>query len=287
MDCSDGPKRHSRQAPFYDVGVPDDPILYRLALITSTVGRSLWDTETIEDFITGSPVALEALVEQPILHQALSPGNIFLPGCAEGWEGFVADLELASVARPEDKSMDPLSPSAAFTEYFQGTPLFMAGEFLEEMLLPDKPKTKVRRGVHHDLESFILLLFYAVLKRGLEHRLWHEEGATESAVSSLYGSLFGGHTIDDILVVRAWFFSRQLLYFLNALDAPMVLLLYGCWRILQFQRIPADSGNACKFELHHTMQCYFGESKLITFLELNRIYDIVVDKMSEAQWEYH
>jgi len=80
----------------------------------------LWDAETSEEFILGSlaalkgltslilPIAIliamflghERLVNQGILHRDLSPGNTYLgePGCREGWEGFIADLELASIA---------------------------------------------------------------------------------------------------------------------------------------------------------------------------------------------
>ena len=43
----------------------------------------------------------ETLVNQGVLHRDMSPGNLYLgeAGCPEGWEGFVADLELASAAQ--------------------------------------------------------------------------------------------------------------------------------------------------------------------------------------------
>ena len=42
----------------------------------------------------------------------MSPGNIFLgkPNCAEGWEGFIADLELASMAQPDTETVVSLHP---------------------------------------------------------------------------------------------------------------------------------------------------------------------------------
>jgi len=42
----------------------------------------------------------ETLVDQGIIHRDMSPGNLYLgqAGCPKGWEGFVGDLELASVA---------------------------------------------------------------------------------------------------------------------------------------------------------------------------------------------
>ncbi|KAG1719046.1 hypothetical protein EDB19DRAFT_755780 [Suillus lakei] len=207
-----------------DIGVPDDPILHRLTLKTG--GRPLWDAETTKDFILGSLAALkghQGLVEQGILHRDMSPGNIFLGslGCAEGWEGFVADLELASVAQPETETivtLHPLPPSAgqlntrgvfredtvassskapgaeitvrllfsllASTEhYVQGTALFMAKELLDVMVISDKSRkvrpAQIERGVHHDLESFILVLFYAVMRRGLNRQLWAEKNQAD------------------------------------------------------------------------------------------------------------
>ncbi|KAG1747621.1 hypothetical protein EDB19DRAFT_1825990 [Suillus lakei] len=92
-----------------DAGVLDDPVLHRLVL--NTVGLPLWDAGTTKDIILGSLTALkghQGLVEQGILHRDISSGNIFIggPGCAEGWEGFVADLEFASVAQPETETLN-------------------------------------------------------------------------------------------------------------------------------------------------------------------------------------
>src|SRR6267154_5742453 len=72
--------------------------------------------------------------------------------------------------------------------YLQGTALFMAGELLENMLEPDtesqkKVPAEIERGVHHDLESFILVLFYSAMKRGLERRLWQQD---HSPIKALY-----------------------------------------------------------------------------------------------------
>ncbi|KAG2140712.1 hypothetical protein BD769DRAFT_1428048, partial [Suillus cothurnatus] len=182
----------------------------------------------------------------------MSPGNIFVggPDHAEGWEGFIADLELASVTQPETEtvaSLHPLSPSAgqlntrgifleetvpssskapgaeitvrlpcilpAYTKHYQGTALFMAEELLSMMLHPDKSKKKIRpaqikREVHHDLESFILVLFYSVMKRGLERRLWHKNPNNESRIQDLYRTLFGGQTIRLILQGRSCFLDE-------------------------------------------------------------------------------
>ncbi|KAG2366070.1 hypothetical protein BDR07DRAFT_1480638 [Suillus spraguei] len=217
-----------------DVGVPDDPVLHRLAL--KTVGRPLWDAETTRDFILGSLAAIkghQGLVEQGILHRDMSPGNIFLggPGCAEGWEGFVADLEFASVAQPETETIVPLhllppstgqlnargvfceetvpSGSKAPGAEITGTALFMARELLDLMVISDKSKkvrpAQIKRGVHHDLESFILVLFYAVIRRGLDRRLWDQNEVTGYRIKSLYRTLFGGHTIPKIAEARASF----------------------------------------------------------------------------------
>ncbi|KAG1721880.1 hypothetical protein EDB19DRAFT_2029478 [Suillus lakei] len=262
-----------------DAGVLDDPVLHRH----------------------------QGLVEQGILHRDMSPGNIFIggPGCAEGWEGFVADLEFASVAQPETEtviSLHPLSPSVGqlntrgvFLEEtvpssskapgaeITGTALFMAEELLSLMLLPDKKKiqpAQIKREVHHDLESFILVIFYSVMKRGLERRLWHDKPDNESQIQQLYRTLFGGHTIRLIRQGRSCFLdeSDPPVYLLDALDAPTHGLLYGCWRLLKMQRPSNFPINERRAVIDRGMQWTSGseERKMITYAQLYKVYDLAM-----------
>ncbi|KAG2036491.1 hypothetical protein BDR03DRAFT_982941 [Suillus americanus] len=300
-----------------DVGVPDDAILHRLAL--KTVGHPLWDAETTKDFILGSLAALkghEGLVEQGVLHRDMSPGNIFLgdPSCAEGWEGFIADLELASVAQPETETIvslhllpptagqlntrgifceeTVLSSSKAPGAEITGTALFMAGELLDLMMISDTSKkvrpAQIERGVHHDLESFILVLFYAVMRHGLSRRLWSENKVAEYRIKRLYCTLFGGHTIPDIAEARSSFLGKQPLCLFGVVDAPTTALLYGCWNLLKFQCIATDPGIAHKADIlaqmNQRMQWGSGsqEPKLITYAQLYDVYDVAVNNLSAA-----
>ncbi|KAG2136358.1 uncharacterized protein EDB93DRAFT_1339467 [Suillus bovinus] len=294
-----------------DAGVPDYPVLHRLAL--ETVGRPLWDADTTKDFILGSLAALkghQGLVEQGILHRDMSPGNIFVgdPDCTEGWEGFVADLELASVAQPETQSvvsLHTLSPVAGqlntrsvFLEEtvpssseapgaeITGTALFMAEELLSMMLLPDKKEIRPaqsKREVHHDLESFILVLFYSIMKRGLERRLWNKNPDEESQIRELYRTLFGGHTIRLIQQGRCCFFDARNppVYLLDVLDSPTEQLLYGCWRLVEIQRSSNFFINELTAEVDQRMQWKSGseERKVITYEQLYNIYDVVTSKL--------
>ncbi|KAG1719222.1 hypothetical protein EDB19DRAFT_1861120 [Suillus lakei] len=295
-----------------DAGVLDDPVLHRLVL--NTVGLPLWDAGTTKDLILGSLTALkghQGLVEQGILHRDMSPGNIFIggPGCAEGWEGFVADLEFASVAQPETEtvvSLHPLPPSAGqlntrgiFLEEtvlssskvpgaeITGTALFMAEELLSLMLLPDNRKIRpaqIKREVHHDLESFILVLFYSVMKRGLERRLWYDKPDKESQIQQLYRTLFGGHTIRLIRLGRSSFLdeSDPPVYLLDVLDSPTEQLLYGCWRLLKIQRSSNFPINERRAKIDQKMQWANDseELKVITYAQLYDIYDVAVCELS-------
>ncbi|KAG1729288.1 hypothetical protein EDB19DRAFT_1939022 [Suillus lakei] len=254
-----------------DIGVPDDPILHRLAL--KTVGRPLWDAEITKDFILGSLAALkghQGLVEQGILHRDMSPGNIFLggPGCAEGWEGFVADLELASlntrgIFREETAASSSKAPGAEIT----GTALFMAKELLDMMIISDKSKkvhpAQIERGVHHDLESFILVLFYAVVRRGLNRRLWAENEADEDLIKELYCDMFGGHTIRHIRRGRSSFLGVQPSYLFGVVDTPMAALLYGCWNLSKLQCVTTDPTHKADIlaEVDQTMRWGSGSAK--------------------------
>ncbi|KAG2132092.1 hypothetical protein DEU56DRAFT_889432 [Suillus clintonianus] len=297
-----------------DAVVLDDPVLHRLAL--KTVGLPLWDAGTTKDFILGSLAALkghQGLVEQGILHRDMNPGNIFIggPDCAEGWEGFLADLELASVAQSETEtvvSLHPLSPSAGqlstrdvFVEEtgqlsskapgaeITGTALFMAEELLSMMLHADKSKKNIRpaaikREVRHDLESFILVLFYSVMKRGLERRLWHKEPYIEFRIQQLYSTLFGGHTVWLIRKGRSCFFdeSDPPVYLFDALDPPTHRLLYGCWKLLKIQRSSNFPYNEYRAKVDQKMQWASGseELKVITYAQLYKVYEIAMRVLS-------
>lgn len=108
----------------------------------------------------------------------------------------------------------------------------MAEQLLFMMLLPDKKKIRPaqKRGVHHNLKPFILVLFYSVMKCALERRLWHQNPGKESQIQELYRTLFGGHNI--LLIRQGWSCfldeSNLSVYLLDVLDLPTAQLLYSC-----------------------------------------------------------
>jgi hypothetical protein len=178
----------------------------------------------------------------------------------------------------------------ACTKYYQGTALFMTEELLSMMFHPDKSQKKIRlaqikREVHHDLESFIFVLFYSVMKCGLERRLWHKNPDNESRIQDLYRTLFGGQTIRLILQGRSCFLDESPpVYLLYTLDLPMQQLLYGGWRLLKMQRSSSFPINEGTTGIDQTMQWErlggSEEPKVITYAQLYKIYDVAVRNLS-------
>jgi len=253
----------------------------------------------------------------------MSPGNLYLgePGCPEGSEGFVADLEFASVAQPITKDNEILrvperdgqpnkryhfrqdivmasskDPGAEITvrlrfrslcisnQYLQGTALFMAGELLDKMLFPaEKSKNKIRpaeieRGVHHDLESFILVLFYAAMKRGLERGLWNPPAIQR--IKQLFQVLFGGHTIREIAEGRKTFLEIPE-YLLDNVDPPMERLLYGLWKLLKLQwaKNPQSTERAA---VDGHFQWSSEGPTLMTYGQLYKVYGLAIARLSNS-----
>ena len=158
-------------------------------------------------------------------------------------------------------------------------------ELLEEMLsgpAGQKNKTQVRpakmeRGVHHDLESFILVLFYAAMKRGLESRAWdtHPEA---HRIRKLYCTVFGGHTIDEIVTGRSKLVHPRPDCLLDALEKPMYQLLLGCRNLLHRQYGDRDSNNPLADEINQVVSSR--KRSIITYGELYQIYNIAIRRLS-------
>ncbi|OJA13990.1 hypothetical protein AZE42_04605 [Rhizopogon vesiculosus] len=282
----------------------------------STVGRPLWDAQTSEEFIFGSYAALkgqETLVNQGILHRDMSPGNLYVgePGCPEGWEGFVADLELTFVAKSvtKDKLVERPSEDGQvnqrydFHEYSAesgskapgaentGTALFMARELLDKMLpkrgTDQKSKKVVRpaeveRGVHHDLESFVLVLFYAAMKRGLESKAWHQHPDFHD-ITDLYHTLFSGHKIREIRNGRSALVNPVPDPLFRALDPPMFHLLYGC-QILLARQYALSSTDPRADMMEQILQSSndHKEQRVITYEDLYKVYNAVILTLSNS-----
>lgn len=169
--------------------------------------------------------------------------------------------------------------------YLQGTALFMAGELLDKMLYPDEKSIKkirlaeIKRGVHHDLESFVLVLFYSAMKRVLERGLWHPPAVQRIRV--LYQKLFGGHTIMEIVEARKSFLGESPVYLFDNVDPPMEQLLYGLWRLLKLQRAN-NPKSTYRAKVDKKLQWSSEEAMLITYEKFYDIYEVAINELSAA-----
>jgi hypothetical protein len=167
----------------------------------------------------------------------------------------------------------------------------MARELLDKMSASSadqKSKKGVRpveieRGVHHDLESFILVLFYAVMKRGLESGVWRKHPDLHR-IQRLYRKLFGGHTIEEISSGRSGLVDPIPGYLFLAVDEPMRKLLYGCQTILhrQYSRAFKDpSVDDVDEELQSSSERQ--QPTNITYEKLHSVYTIAKRALSAAK----
>ena len=141
-----------------------------------------------------------------------------------------------------------------------------------------KAPAKMERGVHHDLESFILVLFYAAIKRGLESRAWDQHPEIDS-IRDLYRTAFGGHTIKAIVTGRMELVNPRPDCLLDALDKPMSQLLYSCGLLLDRQYAIV---NRQDFD-HDPAELELNRQRVITHADLYRAYDLAIRKISRAQ----
>ncbi|KAF8579377.1 hypothetical protein K439DRAFT_1416273 [Ramaria rubella] len=167
------------------------PILHRL--VFNTLGRPLWDYKTEIELLKGLRAALAAhrfLSEQGILHRDVSAGNIMLSARNDppmGSEGFLMDMEFAhfdhsALSIKEKILVDPiLGPGGVMTDEttrtrikFDAVPVkrgaVMTGtlQFMAKQLLKAASRgQQIKHEVHHDIESFVWVLCYAVGRRGV------------------------------------------------------------------------------------------------------------------------
>ncbi|THH18765.1 hypothetical protein EW146_g2269 [Bondarzewia mesenterica] len=203
----------------------ETPVLHRL--IIATVGRPLWTYTSDLEFVRGMRAALEGhlfLWKQGILHRDISAGNILLAGNPDkaepGHEGFLTDLEFARVqgeiftsttTRETVPSRDGLellerrktkftTSSGQRGAAMTGTLQFMAVELLTAM---KRKSTQMRTAVHqnekHDVESFVWVLVYSIMRKLLSLEAPSEE---RRELKQLFEDSYGQLTIDKILSAR-------------------------------------------------------------------------------------
>ncbi|ETW80096.1 hypothetical protein HETIRDRAFT_419686 [Heterobasidion irregulare TC 32-1] len=217
--------RHLR-GEIFDAFVPT-PVLHRL--IVSTLGRPLWEYSSDLELMKGMRAALEGhqfLYKQGILHRDISAGNILLAAdptsVPAGHEGFITDLEFAwleTVFKPTTET-EPASLVIGGGEIFAntlitsaerkrttfheqakrggtitGTLQFMAIELLSAM---GKGKGhEIKHAHHHDIESFIWVIAYSVLRKLVFNNIATQ--AEMTALKSYFRRSFGGLTANAIM----------------------------------------------------------------------------------------
>ncbi|KAF8589250.1 hypothetical protein K439DRAFT_1658060 [Ramaria rubella] len=215
------------------IGGKETAILHRLLL--NTVGRPLWEFRSPIELLEGLLAALSAhktLYERHgILHRDISAGNIML--AAKGGEpaGFLMDIEYAHASNPSfqpattvmvpyenateagyakarDKSQFPSHSGYNVRTTFddqvavkRGAPLtgtlqFMAYGILEAIHYEEK----IIHAVHHDLEAFIWVFYYSLLRGLLRPKTFR--GETRDKIQKIFMSLFGHMQLDSIRQAR-------------------------------------------------------------------------------------
>ncbi|TFK36489.1 hypothetical protein BDQ12DRAFT_241892 [Crucibulum laeve] len=201
-----------------------DVVLHRLLL--HSIGRPLWEYSSEKELLQGIRAALSAhrfLCDQGILHRDISPGNIMLSSAGtqpqEGAEGFLMDLEFAHIKHsslditthtavppvraPGGRMTAPTQRSHTSFEDVKrgatmtGTAQFMAREILDAIL----GNEQIEREPRHDVESFVYVLGYSVMRKSVLGSRNFDQHTRERLHRSFY-SVFGRMRLDDILKER-------------------------------------------------------------------------------------
>ncbi|KAF9481330.1 hypothetical protein BDN70DRAFT_992011 [Pholiota conissans] len=261
-----------RGAPSVTDSREKDVILHRLIL--ETQGRPIYEYTSEKELLLGMRAALSAhkfLCDQGILHRDISVGNIMLPAktpSESGAEGFLLDLEFAQVKRdlltiktvvsskrmaggsrtgPTIRTHTLYGPDLSGADVLRGaavtgTAQFMAASLLKS-IIRDKPITHEPR---HDVESFIHVLTYCVMKRALrDSEKFNDvpEGIKSPHVEfqEIFRELYGRKQFRNILLKKeagAVFVDAESFPYL--FTAPMLELfkelhgLFHVWRLRRF-----------------------------------------------------
>ncbi|KAJ3542783.1 hypothetical protein NM688_g5937 [Phlebia brevispora] len=171
----------------------EDKILHRLLL--SPVGRPIWEYESEEMLIRGIKAAVQGhryLHEHGILHRDVSAGNVLLATHAESESaGFITDLDYARLSddSPPAKSVREVPHGGHIT----GTYQFMSIRILELMTWhARKPGVEIFNELRDDLESFVWVFCYAIMR----HHVLHRPNDVEA--QKRFGNVFGHLSLNAI-----------------------------------------------------------------------------------------
>ncbi|KAL0960122.1 hypothetical protein HGRIS_011763 [Hohenbuehelia grisea] len=224
-------------------------ILHRLVL--KTIGRALWDADSFLDIVKGVRAALnghKSLCSHNILHRDVSTGNVLLsaePSAKPGEEGFLADLESAHVELivkegvPEHPSKNcdiTRSNHVRGEEAIKGTVHFMAIQLITDMT----DGIRVEYKVHHDVESFIWVLAYAVARHLLivsSNAAKDSEPDIKEKVISFFNDGWDCRSLCSILTTKRALCPLSLPLGIHPLVPEPILSLFRTLRIIMLEQM--------------------------------------------------
>ncbi|KAG5650556.1 hypothetical protein H0H81_011827 [Sphagnurus paluster] len=215
---------------------PPTPVLHRLIL--GTIGRPMWDYTSDLELVQGFRDAVQAhktLYEQGILHRDISAANVLLTATQNPRSrGFITDVEFARLSsslirKPQVTVESTIGPQNRFNDrgkllsvtepttrthttfesevrikrgaVMTGTAQFMA----RAILLQSEAKPVVHEAIH-DVESFIWVLSYCVMRnlqlRASKQTTPQEVRAESKAFQSLFSRTFSKTTTKGIAAER-------------------------------------------------------------------------------------
>ncbi|KAF8072223.1 hypothetical protein FPV67DRAFT_927385 [Lyophyllum atratum] len=221
---------------------PPTHVLHRLVLTSSsTVGRPLWEYTTDLELLMGFLDALQAhkeLCDQGILHRDITPRNVLLAvNPTASLRAFISDLDIALI-----ESSPLTKPEVAITTVERGTNMMGTAQFMAREIL-ENSGTTVHKA-RHDIESFIWVLLYCVL-RSLHRRASHKSAPQDaraqfSTFKEIFSVTFGQTTPENIALQRHSFSrcmefstSREVEAIVtNFMSAPLVNLFAALRRLV-------------------------------------------------------
>ncbi|KAH8094564.1 hypothetical protein BXZ70DRAFT_975915 [Cristinia sonorae] len=182
--------------------------------VVKTAGRALWESDSYLEIVKGVRAALighRNLLNQGILHRDISPGNILLsvePSPTPGEEGILMDLEFARIQTTVTQDVQVHSQlerdgsivhctHSKCGAVMTGTVQFMAIKLIEAMMNDNA----IEHQVHHDMESIIWVLAYAIGRRLINENS-EADDETKEKIFEFYTGAWGCGSLDAIFTAK-------------------------------------------------------------------------------------
>ncbi|KAI0935651.1 hypothetical protein AcV5_004012 [Taiwanofungus camphoratus] len=122
-----------------------------------------------------------------------------------------------------------VSPPKTAGPEMTGTAIFMA----EELLNAIDAGVTISRDVHHDLESFALVLIYVIYRHTLVEQ--KQLGQDVADLRAEFHELFGGNSATDIIKRRRFLQATNLRHLLRSQSDDMWFMITACWEGVKAQ----------------------------------------------------